>query len=306
MVEKHKATGKNRNTNPAIKAAVKAAVDAGEVVGERGAEAAAKALSKFDRDVFEKATSMAMEALSGASENQKAIESLNTQIEQKRYGIAHKLLILAQECVKLTTVNEVANLGNAAELMLEACSFAEDAALQRFAKDHNGAETTIGKLAGSWVAIKSEVVNSMSRAGIDPAKFTAPQPLRDAYKEWKAKNPDARDNRGTRSRTTDSPGTTASSATLPKNVQESAKVLNKLSDSARGTIARLLQVIQSLPAEQQLEASNMVEDTIKEIEAKFGSTDAEDDAAADKAAGVVEKGRRVNPARVPDSNQIAS
>lgn len=252
----------------------------------------------FDPKLVEKAVAHAMDAWAGADENQRKIDALEGEITLRKEGIGSRLFKLAGQCVKLTMKSNTADLLSAANLMEVACKGAEDIALTKWKKDHNGAETKIRELVPSWPVMKSKMLNAMKKANIDPTTLPMVSSVETAYAQWLEKHPEAADGRGAKARSTDNVA-----VQVPRAVAETATKLNKLTDGARNALMALTSAVQAKPEALQPRCASLIDILIKQINAL---TDADAEDAADKAAGVTTTRRPANPARETERPGMAA
>lgn len=287
------ATGSaNTKTVKAVKEVLKAeGAKADAPLPTLAGEAIAEAMKRFGKATVEKAAVAALTAIRDVQSGDAGIQKLEGEILLKREGNAQILFKLAKECVKLTMEGKTANLKNAADLMQVSCEFAEADTVSAYRAAHNGLEYKVRQIVPSWPVLKSDMINAMKKASINPADFPMATKVRNAYKEWKEKNPGDVDTRGAKSRATDKNGV------VPAAAKADAKEIAKLSDAARNALMALTGAVQRAPAEKQPEVVAWVDELTKRIMSLTPSEEGSQDGLKAKARPI--------PAKVPDSNQIA-
>lgn len=270
----------------------------------------ASGLAAFGKQTFESAIKATKKALHDVQSGDEAVKTLEQKIEEKKAGNATRLIILARECVSLTMSEDgkVADLIKAADLMEGACKYVETITEIDYRKANPEAtEAKIRHIVPSWPALRSDFINAMRKAKLDPNSFFVadkdkgkeiPQPtaMRNAYKEWK-ENPD---NAGELAVTGRKPRAAESGQTDAKT-KEVAAAVAKLSDSAKSVLANLATAMEQLDDKQQKKAVELLTITLGEVRNLAAAGEDE----KDEKAGVQTR-RRPTPARVPESNQIAS
>jgi len=256
-----------------------------------------EALVRFGKDTYLKACEAAQGALGKVAGTDKEIEGLRTQINVKESGNMYTLLSLARTCVELTLKGKRAMLAEAADLMREACKFAEDNAVAEDAKLRNGTTRPIKDIVPSWPVMRSNIINAMGKAKIDPRKVAKPSAMEEGYNTWKKKNPSQVSNRGARPGNTnrqDAQGNQPSATPgLTKAEEKTAKTFHKLTDSARSAVGHLIQVLQTKAEAEQLRAAELISSLTKQVAAL--KVEEEKDAEAG-----IKTHRRTIPARESD------
>ena len=268
----------------------------------------ASGLDKFGKKEFMKAAEAAKNAIHAVQGGDKEIRRLNGEIELKREGNTAVLWRLAKECVKIATHEGTADLAKAADLMELACQYVEAVTELDFRKENPEAtEAKIRHIVPSWPVLRANSINAMRKANLNPNDFPKPSGMLTAYKAWK-ENPA---NAGQVAQTGRAPRA-AQSGQVTAEVRKVAEVVAKLTDSARSMLDNIATHLLQLNEKGQKHALDKI------LTPAYGELvnlvnggayavggEAEDaEAAKDKAAGV--QTRRRIPARVPESNQIAS
>lgn len=270
-------------------------------VSEAVAAELPESLKFVSQETYATAINAATDALSGVRDGDKDIVSLNGQILLKREGNGSILFRLARTCVNLTITTKkvgkkgevkVANLQHAAILMRDACRAAEETTIAQVAKESEGKTYKIGQIAPSWPVLKSNTINAMQKAGLNPGDFVKPSDLNTAYGEWKEANPDQKSAKGAKARITDKNGTPAA-----KVVADAGK---KLTDGVRNSIMALVQAAQALSPSLQAEAAELIDETTKRVQALSA-----EDKDEDKDAPQVRRGHPI-PARESERGHAPS
>lgn len=257
-------------------------------LNERASTASNEAITKFGKSIFLKAAKLALGAIAKVEGGEQEVKKLEGEILLKKEGNAHVLWNLAKECVKLTAQDGKAILLDAADLMEQACAFAEEDCVARYNKAHNTSDAKMRQIVPSWPVLKANQLNAMKKAGLNPSDFAGPTKVVNAYNEWKTANPESVDNRGARPQAPEGP------KELPKPVAKTAETMTKLEDTARGAIMALVAAVQTKSPKSQHRAAEMISSLIKQISALKD----EEEAPRTRTAP--------NPARVPESNQVAA
>lgn len=266
-------------------------------------------IAKFGEEKVAEAVKMATGAIRGVVGVDSEIEQLQSAIAGKELGKTAYLWQLAKDCVVLTMKGKRAFLEDAADLMRAACNFAEDTYLAEDATAHSGVRRKMGDISKSWGVLKSKAISALGKANLDPRKFAGgTEYIQTAYDAW-TKDPKNASAKSSRGRKESDPGKVKVDG---KVTPEAAKVAAAMNDggiipAAQTVLAKLVAVMKDSPQGVQALAVPMIKAMITAIQALEVPTPKEaGDAteAADKAAGVVTR-RRPNPARVPESNQVA-
>jgi hypothetical protein len=275
------------------------ATDNLDMASENVAAKIGDTVEKFGKEVQEKAIVSVRTALSTIQEGEKEVRNLQGLIERKQSGNAMALLSLASDCVRLTMKGNRAQLGDAADLMAAACSFAEDELISSDAKVNGGVKRKLNEIISSWRPLKSDMLNAMRKAHLNPLKFAdKPTEMRNAYKEF-LQTPAGKAAASSRGRSENSNATTK--VDVPARVAAAAKKMNKLTDSARSVVNHLLQVLQGKDEDSQNLCAAELETFIK---IKLESLEAEEDEGSEDSASL--RGRaRANPVRESERPQAS-
>lgn len=211
--------------------------------------------------VYTKIVDAAKEALTGYSVGQKEIDTLQTQIQLKRQGNSQKVFALARFCVEQTMHKGKADLRKAGIVMRDACEAAEADTMAQWNKSHPGQVVKhIRQVVASWPPLKTYVVQSMLKAGLDPRDFENASKLKEAYAKHLEAHPETADARGARPRATDT--NTANS----RDGKVITGHVENIDATPRHQIALLVKAVEALPtAELQKESAALIAKCIAEI-----------------------------------------
>lgn len=239
-------------------------------------------------------------ALALANETIGEVVRADEIITKAKGGTARLMLDFARECVKLTMDGDKADLPKAAELLRTVCAQAEVQIIKADAKKHGWDERPLNDIAPSWPVMRTNMINGIGKAKINPIDVQNFSAIDQGYRQWKKDplNQSEKSTSGAKERATsktgsDKPRTAAAPAVNPFAVEH--EVAKDLSTEFKQAMSDVCKAAARCNSNQQAEIAALLRSLAADWTAKGQAYQAEH--AAKVADAPTVSRRPAKPAR---------